>query len=68
MWKARYDAEQAARRERAAWRAQRETEQEGWREAWRNYQRHWHEGVRHVSLPPWWNVRAWLRLILGPRS
>jgi uncharacterized protein YjlB len=64
MWKARYDAEQAVARERAAWRAQRDAEQEGWREAWRSYQARWHAGHRRTGTPPWWNLVAWARLLI----
>jgi len=64
MWKARYDAEQALARERAAWRAQRDAEHDGWREAWRSYQAHWHAGLARTPPPPWWHLRAWWRRFL----
>lgn len=64
MWKARHEAEQAVTRERAAWRAEREGEQEGLREAWKSYRAHWRAGLTRMPPPPWWHLRAWLRLLL----
>ncbi len=54
-------------RERAVWRAQRDAEHEGWREAWKSYQSHWHAGLSRAPTPPWWHLRAWVRLILQSR-
>ena len=65
MWKARYDAEQAAERERAARKAHREAQQAHWREAWDSYKTHWQEGLTVGRLPPWWHVRTWLRILFG---
>lgn len=65
MWKARYEAEQAALQERAAWHARRDAERAGWRDAWRTYQAHWREGPARTARPPWWNVLAWLRVLRG---
>jgi hypothetical protein len=63
MWKAQYEAEQALARDRAAWHARREEDDQGLREAWRNYQIHWHAGLTRRSPPRWWHLRAWLRLL-----
>ncbi len=67
MWKARYEAERAADRERAARRAQREASEVGLEEAWRSYKVHWRAGLLHRGIvwPAWWNMREWLRLLLG---
>ena len=66
MWKARLEAEQAAVDERAARRALQDTERQQFDEAWVHYRKHWYEGfLPGRGLPPWWNVRAWLRLLFG---
>jgi hypothetical protein len=64
MWNARYEAEQALARERAAWRTQRDADHEGWRDAWRTYRAGWHAGLTRAPTPPWWHLRAWWRLLL----
>ncbi len=65
MWKARYEAEQAAAKVRATRRAVREAEQAGWREAWEGYKLRWGEGSGIAGLPPWWHLREWLRILFG---
>ena len=65
MWKARFDAEQAAAREREARRARRDAEQVDWNRAWEHYKERWHLGNEGRSLPPWWNLRGWIRILLG---
>ena len=67
MWKARYEAELAAEQERAARRGQREVSRMEWQEAWHRYGVHWREGLirRGTAWPRWWDIRAWLRLLLG---
>jgi hypothetical protein len=65
MWKARLDAEQAAAQERATRRARRAAEQEDWKSAWDQYKARWHEGWGAGPLPPWWHLRAWLRILFG---
>jgi len=64
MWRDRYEAELAAERERAARRAAREDQHEEWQRAWHEYKAHWGQGLRG-RLPAWWNLRAWVRLLLG---
>ena len=69
MWKARLEAELAAERARAARRAARDADREGWDQAWVRYRRLWYEGfLPGHGLPPWWHVRAWLRLLFGKPS
>ena len=66
MWKARLEAEQADAGERAARRALQDTERQQMDEAWIHYRRHWYAGfLPGRGLPPWWHVRAWLRLLFG---
>jgi hypothetical protein len=65
MWKARYEAEHAAAQERAARRALRETQQVHWKEAWEDYKARRLEGMGVASLPPWWHLRDWLRVLFG---
>ena len=67
MWKARYDADLRAQRERAAMRADREAKRAAWRETWRAYLA---RGVaEHYAAPPpvWWNLPAWWRRLLAGR-
>lgn len=67
MWKVRHEAELAADRERAARRAQREVAHIGLAEAWHEYKVHWRSGLvrERIVWPPWHDLRAWLRLLLG---
>jgi hypothetical protein len=64
MWKARLEAELAAEQRRAERRAAREAGQENWKDAWDQYKAHWGAG-QFSLLPPWWHVRAWLRILFG---
>ena len=65
MWKAQYEAEQAALDAKAALRAERELWRTTWREAWDEYEAHWREGQVKRPMPPWWHVRTWIRMLLG---
>jgi len=68
MWKARYEAELTAQREREAMRAEREAKREGWHQAWRAYRTRAAEAFPHVPLPQWWNVPSWWRYLRAGRS
>ena len=66
MWKARLEAELAAEGARAARRATWNADRDGRDAAWVHYRRLWHEGfLPGRGLPPWWHLRAWLRLLFG---
>ena len=66
MWKARLEAELAAERALTARRTARDADRTGWDAAWVHYRRLWHDGfLPGRGLPPWWQVRAWLRLLFG---
>lgn len=65
MWKARYEAERAAERERAAWRADHEAQQAHRNAAWEEYKEHWLMGLTAERLRPWWHLRSWFRVIFG---
>jgi hypothetical protein len=67
MWKMRYEAELAVAREHAARRAERDAARAEWDEVWPGYEGRWREGLVRIGFrrPRWWEMRAWLRLLLG---
>jgi hypothetical protein len=65
MWNTRYQAEQAAERERATRRTQRDALQADWEKAWEEYKFRRREEAVVGGRPAWWHVRTWLRILLG---